>query len=170
MTGIFHIRRFGKFFPAVVVVFLALQKVHGEGLYLALVGPPPLRFDSAAAIDPVVMGELALPEPKDTKATITILPPESKAKPSVESATNSVTTAANPSGSLSDAAKSAEGLPGSAPYMLSIMPRMMTEYFKPNRSADDSGSYQPGDTIYVPAELQFVPPMPGQNRAIYESR
>lgn len=171
MIGIFRTRLFGKFFPAVAMAIFALQKVHGAELYLPIVGPPPLRFEPPATINPDIISELALPEPKDTRATVTILPPESRAKPSVQSATNNVLTAASPSGFLSDAAKTAEGLTGPASNLLSIMPRMMTEYLKPvGNAADDSSSYQPGDTIFVPAELGFVPPIPGQNRAIYRSR
>jgi hypothetical protein len=57
--------------------------------------------------------------------------------------------------------------------LLSIMPRMMTDYLKPIRNGgagDDSSEYQPGDTIFVPTELGFVPPMPAHSRAIYRSR
>jgi hypothetical protein len=169
MTGIFQTRPVGKFFTAVVVAFLALQKVQGEELYLAIVGPPPLRFEPPPADDPEFIRELTLPKPKDTTATVSILPADSTATPSVQDATNNVQTAASPPAFLSDAAKSAEGLTGPASNLLSIMPRMMSEYLKPVGAGDDSSSYQPGDTIFVPAELGFVPPIP-QNRAIYQSR
>jgi hypothetical protein len=169
MIGNFRTRLIGKFFPGLVMAFFALQKVQGGGLYLAIVGPPPLRYEAPAMDDPVFIGELSLPKPKDTKTSVTILPPDSKSNSSVQSTTNDV-VAASPSGSMSDAAKSAEGLAAPASNLLSIMPRMMTEYLKPIQAADDSNSYQAGDTIFVPVELGFVPPIPGQNRAIYQSR
>jgi hypothetical protein len=170
MMGNIRTRLVGKFFPGLVMAFLALQKVQGGGLYLAIVGSPPVRYESPAMNDPVFIEELSLPKPKDTKTSVTILPPDSKANSSVQSTTNDVVAAASPSGSMSDAAKSAEGLAAPASNLLSIMPRMMTEYLKPIQTADDSSPYQAGDTIFVPVELGFVPPIPGQNRAIYQSR
>jgi hypothetical protein len=172
MMGIFRTRRFGKFFPGVVMAFLALQKVHGEGLYLAIAGPPPLRFEAPAANDPVFIKELSLPKPNDNAATVTVLPPDSDARPAAEATTNNVSTGGSP-GVLSGAAKNAAGNAGPASNLLSIMPRMMTDYLKPIRgggAGDDSSDFQPGDTIFVPTELGFVPPMPGHSRAIYRSR
>lgn len=145
-------------------------------MYLAIVGPPPLRFEAAASSDPVFIGELALPKPRETKTTVIILPtnsPAATATVPIQGVSNNVLTAGSSSSFLSDAAKSAEGLNGPASNLLSIMPRMMTEYLKPIRvgaAADDSNTYQPGETIFVPAEPGFVPPMPGQSRAIYRSR
>jgi hypothetical protein len=176
MTGIFRTSLSGKFFPGVVIAILAMQKVQGGQLYLAIVGPPPLRFEAAATNDPVFIAELALPKPNDTMAEVSILPTNSPAATvpvPVPNESKNVLTAASPSGFLSDAAKSAEGLLGPASNLLSVMPRMMTEYLKPIReggAGDDSNSFQPGETIFVPAELGFVPPMPDQNRAIYRSR
>jgi hypothetical protein len=172
MMGIFRIQRFGKFFPGIVIAFLALQKVHGEGLYLAIVGPPPLRFEAPAANDPVFIKELTLPKPDETAATLTVLPPDSEAKPPAGGATNNVSTAAG-SGGLGGAAKNAPGKVHPASNLLSTMPRMMTDYLRPIRgggAGDDSSEFQPGDTIFVPTELGFVPPMPGHSRAIYQSR
>ncbi|HEV2452985.1 MAG TPA: hypothetical protein VGY98_01905 [Verrucomicrobiae bacterium] len=159
------------------MAFFALQKMQGEEMYLALVGPPPLRFEPAAVNDPVFIGELMRPKPAGTQATVTILPtnaPSVTASVTSSSASSNVSRSDPPPGSLTDAAKRAEGLGGPASNLLSIMPQMMTEYLKPirNEGGGDTGgdTYQPGDTIFVPAELGFVPPMPGQNRAIYQSR
>jgi hypothetical protein len=174
MTGIFNSRRFGKILPGVIMAFLALQKMQGEEMYLALVGPPPLRFEAAAVNDPVFIGELMRPKQADTQATVVILPTNA---PSVVTASvTASSTSSNVSksdlapGILIDAAKRAEGLDDPASNLLSIMPRMMTEYLKPIRNEGGGDTYQSGDTIFVPAELGFVPPMPGQNRAIYQSR
>jgi hypothetical protein len=176
MTGIFRTLLSGKFFPAVVMAISPLQKLQGGQLYLTIVGPPPLRFEAAATNDPVFIAELTLPKPGDTTTTVSILPTNSTAASppaSVQNESKNLPASTSAPEFLSDAAKSAEGLVGPASNLLSIMPRMMTEYLKPIRAAgagDDSNAYQPGETIFVPAELGFVPPMPDQNRAIYRSR
>lgn len=67
----------------------------------------------------------------------------------------------------------APAIPNPASDVLSVTPQMINEYFKPNRRDDGSGGpnpFQSGDTIFVPAELGFVPPMPAQSRAIYTSK
>lgn len=145
-------------------------------MYLTVVGPPPLRFEPAASHDPEFIEELTLPQPKNPETAVAILPTNSPAVPApvpVPIATNKVSTAASSTGFLSDGAKRAEGLESPASNLLSIMPQMMTEYLKPIRvgaAPVDSNTYQPGETILVPAELGFVPPTPGESRAIYESR
>jgi hypothetical protein len=68
------------------------------------------------------------------------------------------------------AAGNAGASPNSASDMLSITPQMINEYFKPNREDnEEAGPLRHGDTIFVPAELGFVPPTP-ESRAIYQSK
>ncbi|HTV42876.1 MAG TPA: hypothetical protein VMF08_20085 [Candidatus Sulfotelmatobacter sp.] len=173
MARIFTTRRVGKILICAVLAFFALQKVQGKDLYLVLLGPPSLRFEMTATNDASFSKELALPMPKDTKATVTILstnlPAARKTRLVPAASTNSI-AGKIPSGILGGAAKNANGRLNPANNLLSTMSQMINQDLKSQRPADDTSSYQPGDVIYVPAELNFVPPMPGQSRAIYRSR
>lgn len=162
----------GNFFPGVVLAILTLQKVQGGELYLAIVGPPPLRFEPAAINDPVFTQELQLPAPRDTKFAVSIIPTNVPASAAAETALNDVVKAESAPPVTSPAAISAEVPAGPASNLLPTIPQMMMDYLKPNQSADpgESSPYQPGDTIFAPAELNFLPPIPGQSRAIYQSR
>lgn len=169
MAGIFKTRRVGKFFFVALMAFFALQKVQGREFYLALLGPPPLRFEAMATNDAVFMRELALPSPKDTRFKVNILstnsPDMKERHPDSEASDKPVKP-----GDLKDAAKNAKGRLDPANNLLSTMPQMINQDLKPDRPVEDAGAYQPGDVIFVPAELNFVPPMPGQSRAIYRTR
>jgi hypothetical protein len=170
MAGNFKTRRIGKFFFGAMMAIFALQKVQGRDFYLALLGPPPLRFQATATNEVAFIRELALPMSKDTKVSVTILSTNS---PSLKKGRNASAKSAKPEKSsriLNDAAKNAKGRLNPANNLLSTMPQMINQDLRPDRPADDTGMYQPGDIIFVPAELTFVPPMPGQNRAIYRSR
>lgn len=165
---------FGRFFFAAFVVIVAgSHRLEGSDFYLALVGPPPLRIESVATNDAGFMRELELPKPASTRISVLIVPTNSPAEAARETITNQVAKAEPAPPTLSQAAKNAEGLGSPASNLLPMLPKMMTEYLKPNESADGGnggGPYQPGDTIFVPPELNFVPPMPSQNRAIYRTR
>jgi hypothetical protein len=167
MFGIFKTGRPGKFFFGAVIVFFALQKMQGDP-YLNLIGPPPLRFEVIATNNPVFEKELALPMPKDDNAPADISPTNTPSAPA-QSSSNGVSGAQSPKVFLSDAAKNAKRPVNPANNLLSTEPQMINQYLQPDRNAD-ANAYQPGDTIFVPAELGFVPPMPVENRAIYQSR
>jgi hypothetical protein len=178
MSRILKSRKLSEIFCTVAIGILAMQKVLGSEPYLQLVGPPPLRFEAITTPDPLFMEELKLPQP----ATPT--PPD--AAPPLTTSTNAqssstqptgptdVSAGKNPLGNFGDAAKNAENFPNPASDLLSITPQMITEYLKPNRNdgaSDESGRYQPGQVVLVPAELGFVPPMPGgESRAIYRNQ
>lgn len=174
MIGIFRARTGGKIFFAAVAVFFALQKIQGKDLYLALVGPPSLRFEEAATNDEAFTRELALPVPSDTNAPVSIDSTNSAAATNAVPGSklpNSGAAGKNSPGNLSGAAKNAKGNTNPANNLLSTVPQMINPYLKPNGSTEnDTSSYQPGDTIFVPPELGFVPPMPGQSRATYQVR
>jgi hypothetical protein len=173
MAGNFKTRIVGKFFFGALMAIFALQKVQGRDFYLALLGPPPLRFEAAATNDAVFIRELSLPVPIDSKVSVTILStnsPSAKKTGQEQKASAKSGKSKNSPGILNDAAKNAKGRLNPANNLLSTMPQMINQDLRPDRPADDAGMYQPGDIIFVPAELTFVPPMPGQNRAIYRSR
>jgi hypothetical protein len=158
----------------VAIGILAVQKASGSVAYLEKVGPPPLRFELVAANNTLFMAELALPKPK------TIVPPPMPTAPT-NSASSETEIAAgggvmgmygagNGGQFFGGAAKNAGGQRHSASDMLSVMPQMINEYFKPSREGvPDSDSFQQGQSIFVPAELGFVPPTTG-SRAIYQSK
>lgn len=174
MVRIFKARTGGKIFFAAVAVFFALQKIQGKELYLALVGPPSIRFEAMATNDEAFTKELALPGPPDTNAAVSVGSTNSAAAPNAGSGPklpNNAATGKNSPGNLSGAAKNAKGNANPANNLLSTVPQMINPYLKPNGNTEnDTSSYQPGDTIFVPPELGFVPPMPGQSRATYQVR
>jgi hypothetical protein len=173
MAGNFKTQRVGKIFFGAMMAIFALQKLQGRDFYLALLGPPPLRFEATATNDVAFIRELALPMSEDTKVSVSILStnsPSMKETGQGQNASAKDPKPKNSSGILNDAAKNAKSRLNPANNLLSTMPQMINQDLKPDRPADDAGMYQPGDIIFVPAELTFVPPMPGQNRAIYRSR
>lgn len=151
---------------------LALQKGRGAELYLAIVGPPSLRFEPAVANDPEFMQELQLPKPKDTSFSVKIISTNAPAAGAAGTSSNDLMKAESAPAVLGQTAKSAEVPASPASNLLPRVPQMMMDYLKPNQSADtgNESPYQAGETIFVPAELDFLPPMPGQSRAIYRSR
>lgn len=166
-------RRVGKFFFGTIMAIFALHKVQGGDFYLALLGPPPLRFQAAATNDVAFTRELALPMPKDPRVSVTILSTNSPSVKNPYPDPKASAESIKPNEAaviLDEAAKNAKGQVNPANNLLSTMPQMINQDLKPYRPDNDEGSYQPGDVIFVPAELNFVPPMPGQSRAIYRSR
>lgn len=149
--------------------FLAMQSVSGSEAYLKSVGPPPLRFQYVDNNNSLFLQELALPKPRPVEQP-PMPKPQDAAAPETHIATSGPVMGSmgpflpgqgnnnlNPDGSASD--------------MLSITPQMISEYFKPYRAegAPEPVPSQRGQTFSVPAELGFVPPMPG-NRATYNSK
>jgi hypothetical protein len=154
--------------PAMVMLFLAMQSVSGEEAYLKSVGPPPLRFQYVDNSNSLFLQELALPTPRPVEQ-----PP--MPKPQAEAAPETHIATSGPVGPLGPffpgPGNNALSPGGSASDMLSITPQMISDYFKPYRAegADDPGANQRGQTLFVPAELGFVPPMAG-SRATYNSK
>jgi len=150
-------------------LFAGQAKSDGEP-YLRVVGSPPLRFEVQAVESPLIMGELALPKPKGIEAPA--LPEAPAASQGTGSAV--VNMAGNPTGIFGSPANNSASGANPASDMLNVNPQMITQYLKPNRSESHDGGapspFQPGQSILVPAELGFVPPMPGGNRAIYISK
>lgn len=143
--------------------------------YLALVGPPDLRFEVTATNNPLFTAELVLPK------QILSAPPDS----TVPGETNAMGNASGPGldgagagaaefapGIAGGAAKNTGQAAGAASDMLNMQSQMVTEYLKPEQSAfpdAEPSPFQRGQSILVPAELGFVPPTPG-SRAIYLSK
>src|ERR1700739_4785686 len=160
MTGIFKTRKVGKFFFGAMMAIFALYKVQGGSFYLALLGPPPLRFEATTTNEVAFTKELALPMPKETKVTVTILSTNSPSMKNTRPGPNASAKSnngKNSSGILNEAAKNAKSRLNPANNLLSTIPQMINQDLKPDRPADDASSYQPGDVIFVPAELNFVP-------------
>jgi hypothetical protein len=170
MSKISKIETFGKITLAMVIGLFATEAKSSNTPYLKLVGPPPLRFEVITPNSPLFIAELALPKPNNDNAveetaTNNLAADGNETKPAVGS------TEANMDGILGGPAKNAVNPANAASDMLNITPQMITEYLKPDRSeAPEAGQFQPGQSILVPAELGFVPPMPGGSRAIYISK
>jgi hypothetical protein len=157
--------------PAMEMVLLAMQSVSGAESYLKSVGPPPLRFEYVDNNNTLFLSELALPRLKPV-AQPPMPPPQPAANPETNSATSGTAVGAeNGVPILPGPAKNAPYPDSSASDMLSITPQMISEYFKPKQpeSAPEPSPFQRGQSIFVPAELGFVPPTSG-SRAIYHSK
>ena len=156
------------------MVFLAMQSASGSEAYLISIGPPPLRFEYVDNNNAVFLAELALPNPKAV-----VQPPMPAPQAGAQSNANNVAggIVASPSTTLNGVPllpPMGNNLPApgsSASDMLSINPQMISDYFKPYRAegAPEPGPFQHGESIFVPAELGFVPPASG-SRAIYNSK
>lgn len=156
---------------------LAVQTVTAAGPYMQAVGPAPLRFEMVRAPNPLILAELALPKPVVAETPAVPMPTNT---PSATTNSGAVTytagvpiTGNNSTGVFGTPAENAAGLANPASDLLNITPQMIDEYFKSNRRgapSDESGDYQHGQSILVPAELGFVPPLPSQSRASYQSR
>ena len=158
-------------FPVMAMLLLAMQSASGGEAYLASIGPPPLRFEYVDNNNALFISELALPQPKPA-----VQPPMPQPQPEAKADTNSVAGGIVPGAEngvpiFPGPAKNAPGFLSPASDMLSITPQMISEYFKPSRAEGDSepGPFQHGQSIFVPAELGFVPPAP-ESRAIYNSK
>lgn len=158
---------------AVAIGFLAAFRAAGSDAYLETVGPPPLRFESVSPNNAQIIAELTLPKAKAI---------ESPAMPSAPATSSAgVTLSAtgdgiepipenHRGGIFGRGEKNAGGRFNSASELLSITPQMIDDYFKPTGTdVGGSTSFQPGQTIFVPAELGFVPPASG-SRATYTSK
>jgi hypothetical protein len=174
--------RLGGIISVLATQVLASDSLGNNG-YLQSVGPPPMRFEAVATNDSWFLSKLALPKPK---AAV----PSNNAAPATEP-TNAaeVVRDANPERAVPAKTKqvpvvavtkvkenSTNSTP-SASDMLTITPQMINEYFKPapaEAAGSPTNSLPPGATIFVPAELQFVPPtlsVPSTgSRAIYQSQ
>jgi hypothetical protein len=157
----------------VAVVFIAAQEASGAEAYLKSVGPPPLRFEFISTNNALFLSELALPKPKFvTPPPMPLAPTNSARSQTYLSTGGGLDMLGEGNGGLMSgaAAGNAGASPNSASDMLSVTPQMINEYFKPNREDnEEAGPLRHGDTIFVPAELGFVPPTP-ESRAIYQSK
>jgi hypothetical protein len=160
------LKKVRKIILGLAVVFFAVQKVTSGEPYLKSAGPPALRIAMAVTPNPFILMELKLPTPTTNAPPPMPVPPP---KPADTDAQNEV-----PPGMMGPFPANFSPSPQNpASGMLNMTPQMIDEYFKPRRRGDgtnDSDAFQPGDTIFVPAELGFVPPMPAQSRAIYISK
>ena len=169
MNKIFNAPNRKEIVLVLAMVLLAMPGVSRGEAYLRVFGPPPLRFAYVDNNNAVFLAELALPKAK---------PVEEPPMPApLADATNNVAggTVSTPSTTLDGTPLlpfPAKNLPAggrSASDMLSLKPEMISDYFKPFRAEGgaDPDSFQPGETIFVPTELGFVPP---GSRAIYNSK
>jgi hypothetical protein len=168
MSKISKRQTFGEITLAMVLGLFATDAKSSDAPYLKLVGPPPLRFEVIAPNSPLFIAELALPKPNNADATENAATNNPAGAKPVASSAN-----ADVGGTWGRLVKNAANPANAASDMLNIKPQMITEYLKPDRSeapSAEAGQFQPGQSILVPAELGFVPPMPGGNRAIYISK
>ena len=181
MNKIFKALTLGEILLALVVGIVAARTAQGREPYLQLVGPPPLRFEIPVANTPVIIAELALPTPPsesdaDADATNSASAKKELSAPSAPEPLIPMPTAnMNNRGTVIDTAVGAPPAPvDPASYMLNMIPQMINQYFTPmpgGGAVVGPNGYQSGDSVLVPAELGFVPPMPlPQSRSVYKSQ
>lgn len=146
----------------VVALNFAAQKVSANQPYLASVGPTPLRYEIVTTNNALFLAELTLPRLK--AKTEPPMPPPAP-KPALDETNTMSPAALIPV--LPATIASGPGNPASD--MLNVTPQMIDEYFKPTSSDGGNGEFRSGQSIFVPAELRFVPPIP-ESRAIYISK
>lgn len=144
----------------------AADKVSSPETYLEVVGPPALRFQVITPNNAVFLSELTLPKAKATTPPPMPTTPLASAGTETHIAGSSVNSPpAIPMPFMGSRRNDFGHSPRSASDLLNITPQMINDYFKPNQSSgsDDGGSngFQRGQTIFVPAELGFVPPTSG---------
>lgn len=169
MNKFSNLQNFLGLLLAMGVALPATQAKCGCKPYLPLLGPSPLRFEVAVAESPLILAELTLPKPKASEPI-----PLPKTPPAGNGTASAVVNVAGgPMGIFGGPANNAEGPLNPASDMLNVSPQMIAQYLKPNRSEPPPAApsqFQPGQSILVPAELGFVPPMPGGNRQIYMNK
>jgi hypothetical protein len=145
-----------------------------EGLpYLPVVGPPPLRYEAKPVENPLILAELALPKPQVFEPEMLPLAPLTGDQSSDVAPSAGANVAGNPAGIFPGPAINSEYGTNPASGMLNLTPKMIAEYLKSNRESHDGNEqspFEPGQSILVPAELGFVPPMPSGDRAVYNSK
>jgi hypothetical protein len=171
---------FGEIILALVIGILAAQSAQGRQPYLPLVGPPPLRLEMPATNTPAILAELALPMPEsetdtnqDTTKTAANKNELPFAPPPILPAATLAAANMYKKETVVDTAQGAPPTPNPASNMLNIAPQMYNQYFMPTPGGGavaGPNGYQTGDTVLVPAELGFVPPLPPQSRAVYKSQ
>jgi hypothetical protein len=163
------VRKLSHIIWGTVLGILAAQMASGNEPYLSSVGPSPLRFEFTGISNPLFLAKLVLPKLGETNATAIATPPTAGTNTAPTTGLAGAAPGKNSAGNFLDTAKIAEDAANPASDLLSITPQMINQYFQPNR-VEGPGQFQPGDTIMVPAELGFVPPIPAGSRAIYISR
>jgi len=161
MNRFLNAQSWGVIVPAMLIILFTAGKAAGSKPYLKVVGPPPLRFEVVVPESPQFLQELTLPAFK--KDTVTNMPAALPPASAIINIAGGI-SGLYPGYGLpigSGPANFAGGPGNSASDMLSVRSQMIKDYFKPSPKDSDSNQqtqFQPGQTIYVPAELGFVPP------------
>ncbi len=176
VSKILQARNFSGIFFAAAIGILGMQTALGSESYLALIGPPPMRFEYVAPKDPVFMAELVLPSSEPTNepdVAATSAATNEKAKSTADATAPKFPPAQNSSVTYTATAGIAAPPVVPASNLLIANPWMITQFLTPYSSGGVPngmvGPYQPGDAIYVPEESGFVPPLPG-SRSTYHSQ
>ena len=174
MNKISELRILSEMTLAMAIGLFATLECGGDP-YLAAAGPPLLRFEVITTNSPLFTAELVLPKQKISE------PPALAVAGGTNAAENASGQELNVAGGgaaeyvagiTGGAARNTGNAANAASELLNITPQMISKYLKPEQSeipAAGPGPFQRGQSIMVPAELGFVPPMPG-NRAIYTSK
>lgn len=180
MSKILKVLNFSEVILALIIGLLAARSAQGRQAYLPLVGPPPLRFEIPTTNTPAILAELTLPVPEsetetnqDTTKTAANKNELPFAPPPVLPAATLAAASMYHKETVVDTAQGAPPPPNPASNMLNIAPQMFNQYFMPTPGGGavvEPNGYQPGDTVLVPAELGFVPPLPPESRAVYKSQ
>ncbi|MGO8766844.1 MAG: hypothetical protein ACLQSR_17135 [Limisphaerales bacterium] len=150
-------------------MLIPLAPVLHSGPYLALVGPPPLRFESPIQYENNFTGM-----PKPEPAPVIIAETNATVVTATTSNTNSVSALSGTSQSPASTTSSPENLStnaiapaSSANDLLVVTPEMLVDYFKQNGGSTNSNN------VRVAAPVDFTPPPPASNpssQAIYQSQ
>lgn len=159
---------------AFLVIVLAITlcgtglPAHGRA-YLAVVGPPSLRFGKMAAFaQPVSWTPPPLPVPETPPETN--LPPETPTNSTDSVALTPPTSTPSKAPVLilpQDLSTNSPAPPQSANDLLPVTPEMLLDYFKLDHAATNSA------TVHVVAPVRFAPPTPvpmPSSQAIYRSQ
>lgn len=151
-----------------IEITFACAGARGSDAYLARVGPPPLRFEMAVAMDPFPTVPFSLPK---TNEIAEAKPADSEPTPPVVSTTPTTISAASqpapaaqsiyPGLTVPDtteknsSAKNVSSAPQTASDLLNVSPQMLTDYLKPPQVPVS----QPQVIQTVPMPFGFLPPL-----------
>jgi len=166
--------RFATILCVAVIGFFLAQKARGEKAYLQIVGPPALRFQAPATNYSWFTGKLF-------ELSAKVKNPSGKTALTVPQAniTNSVVVF-HPTSIAPAKGNQVSGLPqiganeennsempvispdssSAASDLLTVSPQMITEYLQPAPKQDEAMGQTNSRVIFVPPEMQFMPPAP----------
>jgi hypothetical protein len=189
MNRLLNSRKFVVIIFAIVAVAFADCEARGNQAYLSDVGSPPLRFEAVSTNHLVFdLKSLALMA-KPAKTSDTASPPSVPAVnvTNVVTVTNLISSSSantnQPAAMLQSASAGknnsetpviSPNLSSSASDLLTVTPQMIAQYLQPSQKTEEPADRrnQPGNSVFVPVEMQFAPPAPAapaKSQAVYNN-